>query len=375
MVQNYPSLGLLIDGTWHKRDGGAPVLNPVDASILATLPLATDEDVDAAITAAEQGQAIWRRTAPAERARIILRAAALLRDRVEEVALASTLEQGKPLAQSRAEVLRACDIIEWDANEGKRLYGRVIPAEEGMRHLALREPLGIVAAFSPWNFPVSSPARKVAGALSAGCAIILKPSEETPAGAIQLAQAFLDAGLPAGVLNVLFGDPARISERLIAHPSVRLVTFTGSVPVGKQLAALGGQHMKPAIMELGGHGPVIVCSDADPVATARASVQVKARNAGQVCVAPTRFFVHESIYEAFLAEASAQAMALVPGDGRMPDCQLGPLANARRVEAIDALVTDAVARGARLLAGGKRAESSGYHYPLTAWPTCRMRRA
>jgi succinate-semialdehyde dehydrogenase/glutarate-semialdehyde dehydrogenase len=365
ITQGYPKLALLIDGQWRRSAKEIPVTNPADETPLATLPIATAADIDAAIASAERGQIVWEKTAPGERARIILAAAALLRERVEDIAMASTLEQGKPLAQSRAEVLRACDIIEWDANEGRRLYGRVIPAEPGMRHTALREPIGIVAAFSPWNFPVSSPARKIAGALSAGCAIILKPSEETPAGAIQLAQAFLDAGLPAGVLNVLFGDPAQISQRLISHASIRLVTFTGSVPVGKQLAALAGAHMKPAIMELGGHGPVIVCGDAPPVETARASVQIKARNAGQVCVAPTRFFVHASIYDAFVEEAAARAAELVPTDGRDPSCRLGPLANARRVAAIQALVEDAVALGARLLAGGRQVDKRGFYYPLT----------
>ncbi|MEW9855636.1 NAD-dependent succinate-semialdehyde dehydrogenase [Novosphingobium sp. M1R2S20] len=356
---------MLIDGEWRKTAEETPVTNPADETLLRAVPVAASNDIDAAIAAAERGQRVWQKTAPAERARVILAAAALLRERAEDIALASTLEQGKPLAQSQAEVLRACEIIEWDANEGRRLYGRTIPAESGLRHTVLREPIGIVAAFSPWNFPVSPPARKIAGALSAGCAIILKPSEETPAGAIQLAHAFLDAGLPAGVLNILFGDPAHISQRLIAHRSVRLVTFTGSVPVGKRLAALAGEHMKPAIMELGGHSPVIVCADAPVIETARASVQIKARNAGQVCVAPTRFFAHASLYEAFVEEAAARAAELAPLDGRDPACRLGPLANARRLAAVDALVKDAVSRGARLLAGGRQVERRSFYYPLT----------
>jgi succinate-semialdehyde dehydrogenase/glutarate-semialdehyde dehydrogenase len=361
----YPDLGLLIDGEWLRPADRLPVINPADETLLGRLPIAGPGEVEAAVAAAERGLAVWRRTAPAERAQVLLRAAALLRERVESVAFASTLEQGKPLAQSRLEVLRACDIIEWDAGEGRRLYGRLIPAEPGMRHMVLREPIGVVAAFSPWNFPVSSPARKVAGALAAGCAIILKASEETPAGAVQLAQAFLDAGLPKGVLNLVFGDPEAISRRLIADPSVRLVTFTGSVPVGKRLAGLAGEHMKPAIMELGGHGPVIVCADADPLATAEASVKIKARNAGQVCVAPTRFFVHADIYERFVTAAGAKAAALQPRDGRAADCELGPLANRRRVEAIHGLVEDALERGARLVAGGRLPDGSGFYYPLT----------
>jgi succinate-semialdehyde dehydrogenase/glutarate-semialdehyde dehydrogenase len=234
-------------------------------------------DLDDALAAAERGYRVWKNTAPARRAQIILKAASLIRERVDEMAVAMTLEQGKPIDQARLEILRGCDIIEWDAAEGLRIYGRVIPSEPGMRHTVLRQPIGLVAAFSPWNFPMSSPARKVAGALSAGCSIILKASEETPAGAVQLVRAFHDAGLPAGVLNLVFGNPAEISEYLIPQPSVRLITFTGSIPVGKKLAEMAGHYMKPAIMELGGHGPVIVCDDVDPVATATTSVTGKSR--------------------------------------------------------------------------------------------------
>jgi succinate-semialdehyde dehydrogenase / glutarate-semialdehyde dehydrogenase len=275
------------------------------------------------------------------------------------------LEQGKPLAQSRLEVIRAAEIIEWDATEGRRAYGRIIPGEPGMRHSVLRQPIGIVAGFSPWNFPVSSPARKVAGALSAGCAIILKASEETPGGAFQLARAFVDAGLPPGVLNLVYGTPSEISEYLIPHPSVRLVTFTGSIPVGKHLAELAARSMKPSIMELGGHAPVIVCDDVDPTATAAVSVVGKSRNAGQVCVAPTRFFVDERIYERYTNAFAELAANIRVGHGLDPENQMGPLANARRIDTMQDLVGDAKARGARVVAGGARLESKGYYFPLT----------
>src|SRR5882757_9727442 len=243
----YPKLQLFIGGEWKSADG-QPVLNPADESVIGVVPHATRTDLDAALAAAESGFHIWRNTSPAKRAEIILKAAALMRQRVEEMAVAMTLEQGKPIAQSRLEIVRGCDIIEWDATEGRRTYGRIIPSEPGMRHTVLRQPIGVVAAFSPWNFPMSSPARKVAGALSAGCAIILKASEETPAGAVQLAHAFHDAGLPPGVLNLVFGTPSEMSEYLIPQPSVSVVTFTGSIPVGKHLTALAGAHMKPVIM-------------------------------------------------------------------------------------------------------------------------------
>ncbi|MCS3897246.1 succinate-semialdehyde dehydrogenase/glutarate-semialdehyde dehydrogenase [Bradyrhizobium japonicum USDA 38] len=363
-MAEYPLIELYIDGQW-KRASGQPIINPADESVLGTVPTATKADLDDALTAAEKGFAIWRSTAPAKRAQIILKAAALIRERVDVMAAAMTLEQGKPIEQAKLEILRGCDIIEWDATEGLRLYGRVIPSEPGMRHTVLRQPIGPVAAFSPWNFPMSSPARKVAGALSAGCSIILKASEETPAGALQLVRAFHDAGLPAGVLNLVFGNPAEISEYLIPQSRIRLVTFTGSIPVGKHLAEMAGRYMKPAIMELGGHAPVIVCDDVDPVATGAASSIGKSRNAGQVCVAPTRFFVQEKIYEQFAQSFAERASQLKVGNGLDPSTQLGPLANSRRIDAMETLVADAKAKGARVLAGGQRIGNRGYFFPLT----------
>ncbi|HEU4378775.1 MAG TPA: NAD-dependent succinate-semialdehyde dehydrogenase [Hyphomicrobiaceae bacterium] len=363
-MANYPELKLLINGEWVSRPG-QPVINPADETTIGTVPQATTSDLAGAVAAAEQGFKVWRSTSPAKRAETILKAVGIMRQRVEEMAVAMTLEQGKPIAQSRLEVQRASDIIEWDAQEGRRTYGRIIPAEPGMRHTVLRQPIGPVAAFSPWNFPVSSPSRKVGGALSAGCSIILKASEETPGGAYQLARCFVDAGLPAGVLNLVYGDPAAISEYLIPHPSIRLVTFTGSIPVGKRLAAMAGQHMKPAIMELGGHAPVIVCDDVDPEAAAAAAVLGKSRNAGQVCVSPTRWFVAERIHEPFAKAFAAKAAALKIGNGLDPANQIGPLANHRRVEAMTELVADAKAKGAKLLSGGARLANRGYYFPLT----------
>ena len=363
-MTGYPNIELYIDGRWKRADG-QPVLNPADEAVLGTVPTATIADLDDAIAAAERGFAVWRKTAPAKRTQIILKAASLIRERVNEMAVAMTLEQGKPLDQARLEILRGCDIIEWDATEGLRMYGRVIPSEEGMRHAVLRQPIGPVAAFSPWNFPMSSPARKVAGALSSGCSIILKASEETPAGAVQLVRAFHDAGLPPGVLNLVFGNPAEISNHLIPQSSIRLITFTGSIPVGKTLAEMAGRHMKTAVMELGGHAPVIVCDDVDPVATAATSVAGKSRNAGQVCVAPTRFFVQESIYERFADSFAEKAAQLKIGNGLDPTTQLGPLANSRRIDAMEGLVADAKAKGAKVLAGGQRIGNRGYFFPLT----------
>jgi succinate-semialdehyde dehydrogenase/glutarate-semialdehyde dehydrogenase len=363
-MAQYPELKLHIGGEWRVRDG-QPVLNPADENVIGTVPHATRTDLDDALAVAGQGFRVWSRTAPAKRAEIIMRATALIRERIEDLAVAMTLEQGKPIGQSRLEILRGCEIIEWDAQEGRRIYGRVIPSEPGMRHTVLRQPIGVVAAFSPWNFPMSSPARKVGGALAAGCSIILNASEETPAGAFQLVQAFVDAGLPPGVLNLVFGNPSEISEYLIPQRSVRLVTFTGSVPVGKHLAAMAGAHMKPSIMELGGHAPVIVCDDYDPAKAGAASAVGKSRNAGQVCVSPTRFFVEDAVYDRFADSFATAAAAMRIGSGLDPANQMGPLANARRITAMETLVADARAKGARVLAGGERIGNRGYFYPLT----------
>jgi len=363
-MSSYPELELYIRGAW-KRAEGAPVINPADESVIGTVPHASKGDLDAALDAAAKGFEVWRQASPARRAEIITAAARLIRERVDAMAEALTLEQGKPLAQAKVEILRGCDIIDWDANEGRRLYGRVIPSEPGMRHTVLRQPIGVVAAFSPWNFPMSSPVRKVACALSAGCSIILKASEETPAGAVHLVRAFHDAGLPPGVLNLVFGEPSEISAYLVPQPAVRLITFTGSIPVGKHLAGLAAQHMKPSIMELGGHAPVIVCDDVDPAAAGAASAVAKARNAGQVCVSPTRFFVDESVYKPFSAAFAARAESFRVGDGLDPSTDIGPLANHRRLEAMEAFVADAKGKGARVLAGGSRIGNRGYYFPLT----------
>ena len=363
-MANYPDLKLYVAGEWRQA-ASQPVINPADESVLGTVPHATRADLDDALAAAEQGFKVWSRTSPAGRAEIVLEAARFMRGRVEDMAIAMTLEQGKPIAQSHLEILRGCEIIEWDAQEGRRIYGRIIPSEPGMRHSVLRQPIGVVAAFSPWNFPMSSPARKVGGALSAGCSIVLKASEETPAGAVHLVQAFADAGLPPGVLNLVFGKPSEISEYLIPQPPVRLVTFTGSVPVGKHLSAVAGAHMKPVIMELGGHAPVIMCNDIDPVSSGGASAVAKSRNAGQVCVSPTRFFVEDAIYNQFADALAQKAKTIKVGNGLDPDNQMGPLANERRLAAMETLVADAKAKGARVTAGGERIGNHGYYFPLT----------
>jgi succinate-semialdehyde dehydrogenase / glutarate-semialdehyde dehydrogenase len=360
----YPQLKLLIHGKWQSRPG-VPVINPADAQVIGRLPQATETDLAEAVAAAEKGLQVWRSTPPLSRAGIIHEAARLLRERMEEAAVTITMEQGKPIAESRLEVLRAAEILDWNASEGRRLYGRVVPSGPGLSRTVLRQPVGIVFALTPWNFPISSPARKMGGALSAGCSIILKASGQTPGGAFHLGRALVDAGLPPGVLNLVFGNSAAISEFLIPHPAVRLITLTGSTAVGKQLAALAGRHIKPAVMELGGHAPVIVCDDVDPVAVADLATAAKSRNAGQTCISPTRFFVQEKLYDRFVRSFGEKAGCLRLGDGLDPQTQMGPLINENRLQAIEALIADGTARGARLISGGRRVDRPGFFYPLT----------
>lgn len=362
---HYPELKLFIGGQWRGTARGEPVINPADGSILATLPHAGPQDLDDALAAAAKGFRLWRATDPAEREQVLRRAAANLLARRDEIATSLVLDQGKTIREAGNEVRVAHDRILWDAGEARRLYGRIVPAAPGMRKMVTRHPLGVVAAFTPWNYPLASPTRKVAGALAAGCSIILKGAEETPAGAIALVRAFQEAGVPEGVVNLVFGKPAEISSYLIPQPAVRLVTFTGSVPVGKHLASLCGQHMKPAIMELGGSSPVIVWDDADAELVGQLSARAKARNAGQVCVAPTRFFVHGRVYDRFVDSLGAAAEALKIGTGLDAALEMGPLANERRLSAMQTLTADAVGRGARLVAGGRRMGSQGFQFPLT----------
>lgn len=361
----YPELKLFIAGEWRTSRRDMAVVNPATEQELGRLPCADISDLDDALEAAEKGFHLWSATSPRERGDTILRAAALMRERQEEIAQSMTLEHGKPLAQARLEVIRGAEFFEWDAGEAMRTYGRVIPAARGHKMSVHHQPIGVVAAFSPWNFPMSQPARKIAGALASGCSIILKAAEETPAGALHIARAFEDAGLPAGVLNLVFGDPAEISSHLIKQDSVRLVAFTGSTPVGRHLTTLASENMTSVLMELGGHAPVIVCEDTDVKAAATSGAIRKMRNAGQVCTSPTRFFVHEAIFDEFVETFVARAKQTVVGNGMDAGVEMGPLANDRRVPALTALVEDARAKGATVATGGARHGDTGYFFEPT----------
>jgi succinate-semialdehyde dehydrogenase/glutarate-semialdehyde dehydrogenase len=364
---NYPDIHMLIDGQQRNspRAHKEPILNPANLSVLGTLPFAEQADLDDALAAAQKAFPGWRRTSPVERENIFRRATALMRERVDRIAAAITLDQGKPLAEARQEILRSCAAIEWEAAEGRRLYGRIVPGSPDMFYSVVRQPIGVIAAFSPWNAPINTFTRMVVSALAAGCTVISKPSEEAPSGPFLLAQALFEAGLPAGALNLVFGKPAEISEYLIPHPVVRLVSFTGSVPVGKHLASLAGSHMKPVVMELGGHAPVIVCSDADPDRVAKMGAKAKFRNSGQICTSPTRFFVHKDIYSRFVESFVEHASTIVVGDGLDASTQMGPLANDRRVSAVHEMIKDAVECGAELRLGGAPFGENGYFFSPT----------
>ncbi|MFG1418273.1 NAD-dependent succinate-semialdehyde dehydrogenase [Xanthobacter sp. V0B-10] len=364
----YPHVQLHIDGVWRDAEGGRriAVVNPATEEEIGTVAHASRADLDAALEAAGRGFALWRNVSAFDRSKLMRRAAELLRERAGAIARLMTAEQGKPLNEARGETLAAADVIEWFAEEGRRAYGRVIPARApGVYQLVVKEPVGPVAAFTPWNFPINQVVRKLCGALAAGCSIIVKAPEETPASPAELIRAFVDAGVPAGVIGLVYGVPAEISEHLIPHPLIRKVTFTGSTPVGKQLAALAGAHMKRVTMELGGHSPVIVFEDADVAAAARQIAAAKFRNAGQVCVSPTRYLVQEKVYEEFVEAFVAVARGVKVGDGFDPDTTMGPLANARRIPALEALIADARQKGAEVVTGGARIGNKGYFFEPT----------
>ena len=368
MSESLPSLSLYIAGEWRGAQGRTlePVLDPATARVVGELPHATTADIDAALEAASAAFPKWRDTPAARRAAILQRAAALMRERQDHAARLMTLEQGKPLAEARLELAAAADILEWTANEGLRAYGRVIPARQpGTRQLALKEPVGVVAALSPWNFPAATPMRKIAASLAAGCTCIIKPSEETPATALGIARALHDAGLPPGVLNVLFGVPQEISRRLVCAEVVRKISFTGSTAVGKQLLALASQGVKRTTLELGGHAPFIVFDDVDVGAVAELAAGSKFRNAGQICTAPTRFLVQDTVYREFAERFVVAARRIRVGPGNESETTMGPLANERRVRAMERLVTDAVEGGAEVLLGGHRLLEQGFFWAPT----------
>lgn len=364
----HDQLAFFIDGKWTRGDSvnSAAVLNPATGEEIGRVPYATIADLDRALEAAKRGFEVWRRVLPQDRARLIRAVATRLRDQTDAIARIMTLEQGKPIAEARTEVGATADLFEWLAEESRRIYGRIVPSRfPDTRTLVVHEPVGPVAAFSPWNFPCMMAGRKIAHALAAGCSIVIKPAEETPGTAIAIGKACEQAGIPPGVVNIVFGEPAIVSEHLIKSAIIRKVSLTGSVPVGKKIAALASGELKRVTLELGGHAPAIVFDDADLKRAINLSVGSRFRNAGQVCTAPSRFFVHEAVYNEFVDTFVAKAKEIAVGDGLAPKTQMGPLANARRLEAMDRFVADAEGRGAHVLAGGRRVGNKGFFFAPT----------
>lgn len=364
----YTDLKLYIDGQWLGAENrkSEDVINPATGKVLAKLPHASKADLDAALAAADKAFGAWSRTSAYERSNMMRKAAMLMRERADHIARLQTQEQGKPFPESRIEVMTSADITDWYAEEGRRAYGRIVPGRmKGTRQIVVQEPVGVAAAFTPWNFPTLTPIRKIAGALAAGCTLIIKASEEVPGGCVELVKCFADAGVPAGVLNLVFGVPAQVSEHIIPSPIVKKVSFTGSVPVGKHLAAMAARGMKRATMELGGHSPVLVFDDADPIKAADTIAAFKYRNAGQVCISPTRFYVQEKNYNKFVERFVEYAKGLTLGDGLDKDTKMGPLANPRRLDAMESFVNDAKTRGGKIATGGNRHGNQGFFFEPT----------
>ena len=365
----YPRLELFVDGQWISDAGGGQreVVNPADGSVLGLLPLAGDDLVRAVAQAAQRGFETWRRRSALERCEVLRRAAVLMRERAPAMAAVLTLEQGKPLAEALREVQLSADIIDFQAEEARRLYGRTVPPRVPgiLSHTVSQVPVGPVAAFTAWNFPVNLPARKLGAALAAGCSVVLKPAEETPASAMALLRCFLDAGLPADVLGLVCGEPGRISSLLIAHPAIAKVSLTGSVAVGRLLAEQCARHGKLFSGELGGHAPVIVCADADPSVVLKLSLPAKFRNAGQVCASPIRFIVQRQHFDHFVRDFAAAAACLHLGPGADAATQMGPLTHARRVQDMQNFVDDALQWGAHLHTGGQAVKRPGFFFQPT----------
>jgi succinate-semialdehyde dehydrogenase / glutarate-semialdehyde dehydrogenase len=367
-MQTYPDVKLFINGEWRDAIGGETieVTDPATDEVIGKIAHARHADLDLALQAADKGFKIWRDTAPFERSKMMRKAADILRERADAIAFLMTREQGKPLAQSKMEIVGAADTIDWFAEEARRTYGQVIPARfSGVNQMTIKQPVGPVAAFTPWNFPINQIVRKLSAAVATGCSIIVKAPEETPASPAELIRAFADAGIPAGVIGLVYGIPAEVSEYLIPHPVIRKISFTGSTPVGKHLAALAGKHMKRATMELGGHAPVMVFNDADLDKAIEISAMSKFRNAGQVCVSPTRFLVQDGVADKFLEGFVKAAEAIKVGNGLEADTVMGPLANERRIPAMEALIQDAVSSGGELKTGGKRIGNKGNFFEPT----------
>ncbi|AMJ61581.1 NAD-dependent succinate-semialdehyde dehydrogenase [Bosea sp. PAMC 26642] len=365
--RSYERLGMLIGGEWiYDAPLHGDVIDPATGEAFSRLPFAGSAEIERAVECAHHAFLAWKDSSPLDRSLILRRFADLARRDADTIGWSLTRDQGKPFADARAEVRFAADHADWAAEEARRIYGRIIPPRDPRVHqYVVREPVGVCAAFTPWNFPFSQALRKVVAAVASGCTMVLKGPEDSPSAVVALARLMEEAGLPAGCINIVWGEPAAISEALLRHPLVKKISFTGSVAVGKQLAALAGLHMKRATMELGGHAPVIVYDDADIDAAATALAMQKVRNAGQVCISPTRFYVQDKVHDQFLSQFVATIAKTRVGSGFEEGVQMGPLCHERRVGAIESLVSDARERGATIAVGGERLGNRGFFYAPT----------
>lgn len=366
-MSSYPELYMIIDGERVPAGHRAThkVINPATGETLGELPLADPADLDRALETAQRGFLIWRESSPQQRAAVLQGAARLMLERQEDLARVATLEEGKTIGEARIEVMMNVGLFNFYAGETQRIYGRQLVRPAGMRSTVIYEPVGPVAAFSPWNFPLGNPGRKLGAPIAAGCSVIMKSAEETPASALGVLQCLLDAGLPKEVAQAVFGVPDQVSRHLLASPIIRKLSFTGSTVVGKHLAKLAAEDMKRTTMELGGHGPVLVFDDADVDTVLNTMVPGKYRNAGQVCVSPTRFIVNENVFDRFRDGFVERAKTIKVGNGLDPESQMGPMANPRRPDAMERLIGDAVARGGKLGTGGERIGNQGFFYAPT----------
>ncbi|PTW46607.1 NAD-dependent succinate-semialdehyde dehydrogenase [Rhodovulum kholense] len=364
----YPDLTLILGGEARATasEGTMTVSNPANGQDLATIPRAGRAEAEEAARLSLKGFADWSTLSPYDRSKVMRRAADLMRERADRAARVMTLEQGKPLAEARGEWLGSADLLDWFAEEGRRVYGRIVPSRAPSIHISvLKKPAGPVACFTPWNFPAWNTMQKVAPALGAGCSVVIKPASETPGSAWMIGQALLDAGLPPATISVVWGKTSEISDALIAAPEIRKVSLTGSTRVGRIVAAQAGQHLKKVTMELGGHGPVIVAADADLDRLVPMAVQWKYRNAGQVCVSPTRFIVDDAVHDAFVARLAEGAAALKLGDGLEEGTQMGPLTQKAQLTQVAEMVADAEAKGAKVETGGARVGNIGNFFAPT----------
>ena len=365
----YPEkIEMLINGRWCQGSDGKsqPLLNPATEEVLADVPHASPADLDEALAASAEGFKVWRDTTPLARQAVMEKAARLMEDRLDTIATTLTMEMGKPLAESKVEMGFVIEVLRWYGEEGKRAYGRIVPARfPGARQMVMKEPVGPACAFVAWNFPGTNAIRKIAGALGAGCSMLIKPSEETPGTAVAMARRFQDAGLPPGALNVVFGVPDEVSRQVLGSPIPKKMSFTGSIPVGKHLQKLAADTLKRCTMELGGHSPVIVFDDADIDKALDVTFGFKFRNAGQVCISPTRFFVQDKVYKSFVEGFTERTKGITVGNGLDDGVTMGPLIDARRLPVMEDFVSDARDHGATVTTGGERVGNQGFFYAPT----------